>query len=82
MDRQVVTTGPGGRIIIPAEIRSRLAIKTGDTRVLTESVGEIRLSTIEAGIGHAQALIGRYVPADVNLADELIAERRIEAKRE
>ncbi|WP_367025212.1 AbrB/MazE/SpoVT family DNA-binding domain-containing protein [Methylococcus sp. ANG] len=82
MDRQIVKIGPGGRIVIPAEIRSRLNIKTGDTLVLTESAGEIRLSTIEAGTRHAQVLIGRYVSADVNLADELIAERRIEAKRE
>lgn len=82
MDRQIVKIGPGGRIVIPAEVRSRLNIKTGDTLVLTEAACEIRLSTIEGGIRHAQELIGRYVAADVDLADELIAERRIEAARE
>jgi len=79
MDKQTVKMGPGGRIVIPAEIRSRLALKTGDSLVITESAGEIRISTIEAGIRRAQALISQYVPADVSLADELIAERRAEA---
>jgi AbrB family looped-hinge helix DNA binding protein len=82
MDKQTVKMGPGGRIVIPAEIRSRLALKTGDSLVITESAGEIRISTIEAGIRRAQALISQYVPADVSLADELIAERRAEAAHE
>jgi AbrB family looped-hinge helix DNA binding protein len=82
MDKQTVKMGPGGRIVIPAEIRSRLALKTGDSLVITECAGEIRISTIEAGIRRAQALISQYVPADVSLADELIAERRAEAAHE
>lgn len=82
MDKQTVKMGPGGRIVIPAEIRSRLALKTGGSLVITESAGEIRISTVEAGIRRAQALISQYVSADVSLVDELIAERRAEAARE
>jgi AbrB family looped-hinge helix DNA binding protein len=82
MDRQMVKIGPGGRIVIPAEIRARLALNIGDSLVITESDGEIRISTVEAGIRRAQELISRYVPAGVGLADELIAERRAEAQRE
>jgi AbrB family looped-hinge helix DNA binding protein len=82
MDKQTVKIGPGGRIVIPAEIRSRLALKTGDSLVITESAGEIRISTVEAGIRRAQALISQYVPANVSLVDELIGERRAEAARE
>ena len=35
-----------------------------------------------AAIGRAQALVAKYVPAEVSLVDDLIAERRREAARE
>jgi AbrB family looped-hinge helix DNA binding protein len=72
----------GGRVVIPAEIRQALGLKEGDS-VLWELVdGEARLTTRALRLRHAQALIRRHVPASVSLADELIAERRAEAKRE
>ena len=36
----------------------------------------------EAGIKKAQELVAKYVPRDVSLVDELIADRRAEAARE
>ena len=36
----------------------------------------------EAGIKRAQELVAKYVPRDVSLVDELMAERRAEAARE
>jgi len=36
----------------------------------------------EAGIKRAQELVAKYVPRDVSLVDELIADRRAEAARE
>ena len=36
----------------------------------------------KAAILRAQRLVRRYVPEDVSLSDELIAERRAEARRE
>jgi AbrB family looped-hinge helix DNA binding protein len=82
MNSVTVKVGPGGRIVIPAEIRSRLDLKPGDSVVISETGGEIVISTLESRIRKAQALIRQYVPAGVNLADELIAERRAEAERE
>ena len=37
---------------------------------------------IEKAIRRAQECVRRYIPEGVNLSDELIAERRAEARRE
>ncbi len=37
---------------------------------------------VKKGIRRAQELVRRYVPEGVSLSDELIAERRAEARRE
>lgn len=72
----------GGRVVVPVEIRKALGLKDGDT-VLWELVdGEARLTTKRERLRRAQALVRQYVPADVSLVDELIAERRAEAGRE
>ena len=41
--------------------------------------GALVLETREQGLRRARALVERYVPKTVSLADELIAERRAEA---
>jgi AbrB family looped-hinge helix DNA binding protein len=82
MERQAVKIGPGGRIVIPANMREKLGVKPGDSLIVTEADGEIRMATVESGIRKVQALIAQYVPPDVSLVDELIAERRAEAARE
>jgi hypothetical protein len=56
--------------------------KPGDSLIVTESDGEIRMISIDSGIRKAQALIAQYVPPGISLVDELIAERRAEAERE
>lgn len=72
----------GGRVVVPLEIRKKMGLKEGDT-VLWELIdGEARLTTVQARIQRAQALVRQYVPEGVSLADELIAERRAEAQGE
>jgi len=71
----------GGRVVVPIEIRKALGLQEGDA-VLWELVdGEARLTTRRERIRRAQALVRKYVPAAVSLADELIADRRREAER-
>ena len=72
----------GGRVVIPVEIRRELGLKEGDTVMWELTDGEARLTTRAARIKRAQALVRQHVPAQVSLADELIAERRREAKQE
>ena len=71
----------GGRVVIPIEIRKALGIQEGDVVLWELAEGEARLSTRRERLRRAQALVRQYVPADVSLTDELIAERRVEAKR-
>ena len=44
--------------------------------------GEARVFSRREQLRRAQALVRKYVPENVSLVDELIAERRAEAARE
>ena len=71
-----------GTVSVPAGLVQALGLKTGDPVVLTIEDGEIRVMPIAAAVKRAQAIVRRYVPEGVSLVDELIAERREEARRE
>ena len=77
-----VQVGEKGRIVIPAEIRQALGIKVGDSIDLSLENDELRISTRRARLRRAQERARRLIPPGVSLADELLAERREEAKRE
>jgi AbrB family looped-hinge helix DNA binding protein len=77
-----VTIGRGGRLVIPADFRKGLGVRTGDQVVVDLKDGELRVRSLDAVVERAQALVRRYVPGEVSLADELIADRRAEAARE
>lgn len=81
-ERVRVKIGPSGRIVIPAPYRKALGVKEGDVVTLQLEGDEVRVISPAAAIRRAQDLIAKYVPADVSLVDELIAERRREAARE
>jgi AbrB family looped-hinge helix DNA binding protein len=71
-----------GRIVIPAESRLRKQVKEGDVLVVEEDDNSIRIKTLDDAIRDAQAYFRTVIPSDVDLVDELIAERRAEAARE
>jgi len=72
----------GGRIVLPAEYRRALGLRTGDEVILRLEDGEIRILTPRQAIRKAQDLVRRTIPEGRSLADELIAERRAEATNE
>lgn len=76
--------GPGGRFVLPAELRRALGLRVGDDVILElEPDGSVRLMTRLQAIRRAQELLRPYRPTDGRLvSDELIAERRQEAERE
>jgi len=74
--------GKGGSILLPAAFRKALAVKAGDEVILEWSDGELCITTMKLRIERAQGNVRKYVKPGVSLADELIAERREEAKRE
>ena len=76
-----VQVGPQGRIVIPAHIRQALGIHPGQTLVARVEDGRLVLETREQILARLQAMFA-HVPREVSLVDELIAERREEARRE
>lgn len=76
-----VKVGPKGRVVVPASIRRELGVEEG-TELLARVEGDgIVLEPRTAAIRRIQELFA-HVPRDVSLVDELIAERREEARRE
>jgi AbrB family looped-hinge helix DNA binding protein len=76
-----VRIGAQGRIVIPANLRKELGIQPGERLVARAEDGRLVLERRDAIVAQLQALFA-HIPADVSLADELIAERRAEARRE
>lgn len=72
----------GGRLLIPAELRRQLGMQPGASVVIDVADGELRVRSVDAAVARAQAIVRRYVPADVNLSEELIRERRKAAETE
>ncbi|MBP1807653.1 AbrB/MazE/SpoVT family DNA-binding domain-containing protein [Rubellimicrobium aerolatum] len=74
MQPQRVKIIEGGKLVIPAAMRRELGIATGDTVVVDVTGGETRVRSLPAAIARAQAILRRYVPEGISLADELIAD--------
>jgi AbrB family looped-hinge helix DNA binding protein len=74
--------GEKGRIVIPAEIREAMGIGVGDSIELRLKDDELRISTREARLRRVQERARRLIPPGISLADELLDERREEAKHE
>ncbi len=82
MDTVVTKLGQGGRVVLPAQFRKALGVKTGDDLILSLRDGEVRIFTRQQAIRRAQGMLRRYIPEGRILSEELIAERRAEAARE
>lgn len=77
-----ITLGERGRLVLPARLRQHLNLQPGDRLIASvDDEGAIRLISAR---DLAHQLLGLY--ADIapgrSLVDELIAERREEARRE
>ena len=77
-----VVIGDRGRLVLPAAVRERLGIQPGDRLILTvEPDGTLRAVGARELARRAQGMFKQIAP-DRSLADELIEERREEARRE
>jgi bifunctional DNA-binding transcriptional regulator/antitoxin component of YhaV-PrlF toxin-antitoxin module len=74
--------GEGRRVAIPAELCHQYGIEPGDPVVLEPSETGIVIRPLDAVIREVQAFFSTIKPADGLLSDELIRDRREEAKRE
>jgi AbrB family looped-hinge helix DNA binding protein len=71
-----------GRIVIPAAIREQLGIQPGDPVLMEVEDGVLRIESYPTRIARIQRELAHLIPPGVSLADELIAERHEEARRE
>ncbi|MCM0590217.1 MAG: AbrB/MazE/SpoVT family DNA-binding domain-containing protein [Gloeotrichia echinulata IR180] len=76
-----VHLGRQGRLVIPARLRRSLGFETGDALIARQEEGRLVLEKPETIKLRLKARFSQ-VPKDRSLADELITERREEAKRE
>ena len=82
MKSQAVKIIDGGKLIIPAAFRRSLGFDIGDTVVVELDEDGLHVRSLSSAVRRAQQIVREFVPDEVDLADELIAERRIEAERE
>jgi len=71
-----------GRILIPAAVREQMGVKTGDSLVWTLEDGILRVESYLSSIRRLQREMQEYKKPGILASDELIAERREEARRE
>jgi antitoxin PrlF len=60
-----------GRVVIPAAYRKEFGISEGDEVLITRSDYGIQITPLRQAVRRAQELVAKYIPADVDLIDEL-----------
>src|SRR4029453_7157740 len=78
-----VTVADRGRLVLPAEIRDKLQIHDGDPVALTlHDDGLVTLQTREVALERFTGMFKHLAKPGRLASDELIAERRLEARME
>ncbi len=78
-DTTVVSVGPKGRVVIPAEIRRELGIREGSELVAMAEGAAVVLVPKTAVKARLRSL---FADVQVSLSDELLRDRRAAARRE
>lgn len=73
-----------GRLVVPAEMRAAMMVKPGDTVMAEVRDGEFRIVSPTVALRRVQAFARKWKAENpgVSAVDELITERREEARRE
>ncbi|MQA85238.1 MAG: AbrB family transcriptional regulator [Streptosporangiales bacterium] len=81
-DRYSAELGDRGRLVLPAAVRRRLKLAKGDRLLISfERDGSLRVESARAQAERLRGLL-RDIEPDRRLSEELIAERRAEARDE
>ena len=81
-DRVRLKVDSAGRVLIPAEMRTSLGLEPGSTVLAWVEQGELRLMALQVAMRQAQQLADRLLPGKKSLAEDLIADRREEVRRD
>lgn len=82
METVSVKLEKSGRVLIPAAIRRKLNLKEGAEVLLRFDETGVQLGTREQVLARIHEQLRRYIPEGRVLSEELIEERRAEAKKE
>jgi AbrB family looped-hinge helix DNA binding protein len=77
MSSLIAQVSAGGSIVIPAEIRRKMDIHSGDQLILSYHDGELHIATRKQGLKQAKDIVKSYA-GNTSLADALIEERKAE----
>lgn len=78
MSSIIAQVSAGGRIVIPAEIRRKMDIHSGDQVILSYQDGELHITTRKQRMQQAKAIVKAFAD-NGSLAEQLLEERRAEA---
>ena len=81
MTSHTVRLDSTGRVLIPVAVRRALGLGAGSDLLLRLREGGFELMTVSAAVREAQRLVRKRVPTGRKLVDDLLRERRREAKR-
>ncbi len=70
-----------GRVVIPSEMRRQMGLSPGDSVVMSVQDGVLTMESLQARVRRVQQSLRRLIDPDRRLSDELIAERREEARK-
>jgi bifunctional DNA-binding transcriptional regulator/antitoxin component of YhaV-PrlF toxin-antitoxin module len=81
-NRVCLKVDAAGRLLIPAEMRSAMGLSEDGAVLAWLDQGELRVVGTQVAAGRAQQLARTKLGPNPRLVDELIADRREEARRE
>lgn len=68
--------GPGGRVVIPAEVRAQLNVKEGDVLLADFDGIELRMRSVATAVLAVQQSLKHLKRAGESVTDEFLSERR------
>jgi AbrB family looped-hinge helix DNA binding protein len=74
--------GPQGRVVIPADLRRELGLEPGETLMAHVESGRLVLEPRREILARLRSELRAATPSGTSMVDELLAERRREARRE
>ncbi len=82
MERFTVAVDGSGRILLPAKVRKQLKLKKGSELIASVNEEQLVLQTRMQALRKAQAYFSQFRKEGTLWSEELIKDRRKEARRE